>query len=382
MANTKLKMFKSKGTIIFLACLAVFLICGFSIALLFSAAIKNHAKAAEDTKQVALTPAIITKAEPEYLIVPELDDYIATGEIIPIAIRDFISYYYEELYEDIMLLCPGNCYAYPKERNSEFGYQNEEISEKMLANHSEYLLKETENRKHSVLLPQYFDPFPREFSYGANTESIYIEAVRDYLATKGIKNIPIIIQEVLEADLDGSGNIDAIIIAENIPDYIYSRQPEKNDNAQKLSDLKDITYQPGMCHYRAVLFWQKDQPIQEIYYNSRDILRNYDDNLLYVDIWGYATEEGYDYEYLEDVYLYDNDGNVILCEMRGISDDYGSGDYSYFDYYYAITGIADLDNDGNMEVIFERENYYLNRRIYRLENNCLTKIYSSYSCRI
>ena len=218
---------------------------------------------------------------------------------------------------------------------------------------------------YAVSLPSGFDPFPREVQEGDIVNPIYTEAVQEYLKTQHqIENLPIMIQSVLESDLDGDGSLEAVITAENIPTDKYQDLVVYDEG--EASDTSDIPFHSDMGHYRSIILWQEDGDTQEIYYDFRPIMRYYDGQLIYSDDMSTIMEVGLDT--IDNICLYGANGQMLRVLMKGVGDYW---DYAAMDYFDRIMGIWDLDDDGNMEVVFASYNYDQYYCVYKLENNML-----------
>jgi len=217
-----------------------------------------------------------------------------------------------------------------------------------------------------VTLPESFDPSPREVKKGDVQNPKYVQAVKEYLKTEyQIIDLPIVIQEVYEADLDGDGKTEAVITAENIPKKDF-QDPIGIDTGKDATDTSAIPLGSLKGHYRLILLWQPNGKTQEIYYDLRPLTRYVDGQLIYE----FDLECLFDHGFgpIDTIYLYDASGRAEEVVMRAV---YESYDYSTMDTYDRILGIWDLDNDGKIEVVFAWHNYVQAYYIFNLADGNL-----------
>ena len=296
----------------------------------------------------------------DYLYVPGIKELISENLATFIAIGE----------QGILLWPDGNYEVLPYKAYEKIGFLNipPDDQEFLLNNHQYYqgyFSCFDQVQYFGISLPSEYDPLPREVKEGNTDNPLYIEAVKEHLKTwYQIEDLPIMIQEVYEADLDGNGSMETIITAENIPKENYQDIIRYEEG--EASDTSNIPFDSKIGHYRLILLLQEDGEKQEIYYDFRPIMRYYDGQLVYSDDMSTIMEVGF--EPIENIYLYDNDGQPVKVFMQGIGDYW---DYSRMDSFDRILAIWDLDDDDKMEVVFASHNYYQYYCVYKMEDNKL-----------
>jgi hypothetical protein len=216
----------------------------------------------------------------------------------------------------------------------------------------------------NIMLPKAFNARPRPVIEGSTENPVYIKAVETALNEKGIYGMPIILNRVIEVDLDGNGNIEVLISADN----------EAAPDVLAIDSSTDIPYTPGMAQYRLIVLLDSTGKTHEVFWDYRPVFRDASGELMYYDSPDLLQEIGA--ESVNSLWLYDRDGSMTAVPLLGIGEFW---DYTAMNWFDRIFTVIDIDNDGNMEFIYYTANYYGSFHIYRWQDMYLRRIFSCYA---